>query len=82
MLAAASNRDEVLPCRRSKALHSKESQVLAAIATFLVNSVVAGLYLAVFTAFMVYFAYRRYRPVANSPDEEFAMLTEAESRLA
>lgn len=56
--------------------------VLAVIATFLINPVAAGLYLAVFTAFMAYFAYRRYRPGANSPDEESAMLTEAESRLA
>ncbi len=52
--------------------------VLAVMATFLVNPVAAGLCLAVFTAFMVYFAFRRHRPVANSPDEEFAMLTAAE----
>jgi ethanolamine permease len=56
--------------------------VLAVIATFLVNPVAAGLCLAVFAAFMVYFAvYSRHRLVANSPDEEFAMLAEAESEL-
>lgn len=56
--------------------------VLAVIATFLVNPVAAGLCLAVFAAFMVYFAlYSRHRLVANSPDEEFAMLAEAEGEL-
>ncbi|SKT83432.1 ethanolamine permease [Mycobacteroides abscessus subsp. abscessus] len=56
--------------------------VLAVIATFLVNPVAAGLCLAVFAAFMLYFAlYSRHRLVANSPDEEFAMLAEAESEL-
>ncbi|GAS89691.1 ethanolamine permease [Mycolicibacterium brisbanense] len=56
--------------------------VLAVIATFLVNPVAAGLCLGVFAAFMVYFAvYSRHRLVANSPDEEFAMLAEAESEL-
>ncbi len=56
--------------------------VFAVIATFLVNPVAAGLCLAVFAAFMVYFAvYSRHRLVANSPDEEFAMLAEAESAL-
>ncbi|OAT66564.1 ethanolamine transporter [Mycobacteroides immunogenum] len=56
--------------------------VLAVIATFLVNPIAAGLCLAVFAAFMLYFAlYSRHRLVANSPDEEFAMLAEAESEL-
>lgn len=56
--------------------------VLAVIATFLVNPVAAGLCLAVFAAFMLYFAvYSRHRLVANSPDEEFAMLAEAENEL-
>lgn len=56
--------------------------VVAVIATFLVNPVAAGLCLVVFAAFMVYFAvYSRHRLVANSPDEEFAMLAEAESEL-
>ncbi|MDH6197751.1 ethanolamine permease [Mycobacterium frederiksbergense] len=56
--------------------------VVAVIATFLVNPVAAGLCLAVFGAFMLYFAlYSRHRLVANSPDEEFAMLAEAESSL-
>jgi ethanolamine permease len=56
--------------------------ILAVIATFLVNPVAAGLCLVVFAAFMVYFAvYSRHRLVANSPDEEFAMLAEAEDEL-
>jgi ethanolamine permease len=56
--------------------------VLAVIATFLVNPMAAGLCLVVFAAFMVYFAvYSRHRLVANSPDEEFAMLADAESEL-
>ncbi|MBP2453899.1 ethanolamine permease [Mycolicibacterium lutetiense] len=56
--------------------------VFAVIATFLVNPVAAGLCLAVFAVFMLYFAlYSRHRLVANSPDEEFAMLAEAESAL-
>ena len=37
---------------------------------------------AVFGAFMLYFAvYSRHRLVAHFPDEEFAMLAEAESEL-
>lgn len=56
--------------------------VVAVIATFLVSPVAAGLCLAVFCAFMLYFAvYSRHRLVANSPDEEFAMLAAAESEL-
>lgn len=56
--------------------------VFAVIATFLVNPVAAGLCLAVFAVFMLYFAvYSRHRLVANSPDEEFAMLAEAEDAL-
>lgn len=56
--------------------------VLAVIATFLVDPVAAGWCLAVFAGFMVYFAvYSRHRLVANSPDEEFAMLAQAESEL-
>lgn len=56
--------------------------VLAVIATFLVNPVAAGWCLAVFAAFMLYFAvYSRHKLVANSPDEEFAMLASAESEL-
>ena len=56
--------------------------VVAVIATFLVNPIAAGLCLAVFCAFMLYFAlYSRHRLVANSPDEEFAMLAEAEDEL-
>jgi ethanolamine permease len=56
--------------------------VLAVIATFLVNPIAAGLCLAVFAAFMLYFAvYSRHKLVANSPDEEFAMLASAEDEL-
>lgn len=56
--------------------------VLAVIATFLVNPVAAGWCLAVFAAFMLYFAvFSRHRLVANSPDEEFAMLAKAEDEL-
>ena len=56
--------------------------IVAVIATFLVNPVAAGLCLLVFCAFMAYFAlYSRHRLVANSPDEEFAMLAEAEDEL-
>ncbi len=56
--------------------------VLAVIATFLVDSVAALSCLVVFAAFMAYFAvYSRHRLIANSPDEEFAMLAEAESEL-
>lgn len=56
--------------------------IVALIATFLVNPIAAGLCLLVFAAFMAYFAlYSRHRLVANSPDEEFAMLAEAEADL-
>ncbi|MCV7357456.1 ethanolamine permease [Mycolicibacterium fluoranthenivorans] len=56
--------------------------VLAVIATFLVDSIAALSCLGVFAAFMGYFAvYSRHRLVANSPDEEFAMLAKAESEL-
>jgi len=56
--------------------------VLAVIATFLVDVVAAFFCLLVFAGFMLYFAvYSRHRLVANSPDEEFAMLAEAESEL-
>ncbi|MGV9803789.1 ethanolamine permease [Mycobacterium sp. NPDC003449] len=56
--------------------------VLAVIATFLVDHVAALCCLGVFAAFMLYFAvYSRHRLVANSPDEEFAMLAAAEDEL-
>ncbi|MFT3660076.1 MAG: ethanolamine permease [Gordonia sp. (in: high G+C Gram-positive bacteria)] len=52
---------------------------LAVIATFLVDPLAAGLTLAAFAAFLVYFGvYSRHRLVANSPDEEFAALADAE----
>ncbi|MGQ7297750.1 ethanolamine permease [Quadrisphaera sp. KR29] len=57
--------------------------VLAVIATFLVDSTAALWCLVAFLAFMAYFAvYSRKRVVANSPDEEFAALAEAEKDLA
>ena len=60
----------------------RTAPVVALIATFLVNPIAAGLCLLVFAAFMAYFAlYSRHRLVANSPDEEFAMLAEAEADL-
>ncbi|MGE2835853.1 ethanolamine permease [Mycobacterium sp. SMC-4] len=56
--------------------------VLAVIATFLVNPIAAGMCLAVFAAFMLYFGvYSRHHLVANSPDEEFAALAAAEEDL-
>lgn len=55
---------------------------LAVVATFLVDSTAALWCLAVFAAFMVYFGlYSRHHLVANSPDEEFAALAEAEAEL-
>ena len=58
------------------------SPALAVIATFLVDSTAALWCLAVFAAFMVYFAlYSRHHLVANSPDEEFAVLAAAEEEL-
>jgi ethanolamine permease len=54
----------------------------AVIATFLVDPAAASWTLAAFVAFMLYFAlYSRHRLVANSPDEEFAMLARAEDEL-
>ena len=56
--------------------------VIAVIATFLVDVVAALCCLGVFALFMLYFAlYSRHRLVANSPDEEFAALAEAEDDL-
>lgn len=54
----------------------------AVIATFLVDPVAAGWTLAAFCGFMLYFAlYSRFRLVAGSPDEEFAVLARAEEDL-
>ena len=56
--------------------------VLAVVATFLVNSTAALFTLAVFAGFMLYFALdSRHRLVANSPDEEFNVLADAEDEL-
>ncbi|KQP74876.1 ethanolamine transporter [Aeromicrobium sp. Leaf289] len=55
---------------------------LSVVATFLVDSTAALWCVAVFTAFMVYFAlYSRHHLVAASPDEEFAALARAEQEL-
>jgi len=55
---------------------------LAVVATFVVDSTAALWCLAVFVAFMAYFGiYSRHHLVANSPDEEFAALAEAEAEL-
>ena len=56
--------------------------VIAVIGTFLVDTRAAALCLVAFLAFMAYFGlYSRKRLVANSPDEEFAALAEAEKDL-
>ncbi|BDH57832.1 hypothetical protein MTP03_27710 [Tsukamurella sp. PLM1] len=55
---------------------------VAVIATFLVDPLAAGLTLAAFGAFLAYFGvYSRHHLVANSPDEEFAALADAEREL-
>lgn len=54
----------------------------AVVATFLVDTVAALCCLGVFAAFLLYFGlYSRKRLVANSPDEEFALLAAAEDGL-
>ncbi|KXX56168.1 MULTISPECIES: ethanolamine permease [unclassified Rhodococcus (in: high G+C Gram-positive bacteria)] len=54
----------------------------AVIATFLVDPVAALWTLIAFAAFMAYFGlYSRHHLVANSPDEEFAVLAQAEEEL-
>ncbi|GAB3134554.1 ethanolamine permease [Tsukamurella serpentis] len=54
----------------------------AVVATFLVDRLAAGLTLAAFAAFLAYFGlYSRHHLVANSPDEEFAALADAERGL-
>jgi len=56
--------------------------VIAVIGTFLVDTTAALWCLVAFLAFMAYFGlYSRKRLVANSPDEEFAALAEAEKDL-
>ncbi|MEV3903825.1 ethanolamine permease [Mycobacterium sp. NPDC050551] len=52
---------------------------LSVVATFVVDSTAATWCLVVFAAFMAYFGfYSRHHLVANSPDEEFAALADAE----
>ncbi|WP_228810315.1 ethanolamine permease [Nocardia otitidiscaviarum] len=54
----------------------------AVIATFLVDRTAAAWTLVAFAGFMAYFGlYSRHHLVANSPDEEFAALAEAEEEL-
>ncbi|WP_433656330.1 ethanolamine permease [Nocardia sp. CA-128927] len=54
----------------------------AVIATFLVDPIAATWALVAFGACMAYFGlYSRHRLVANSPDEEFALLARAEEEL-
>jgi ethanolamine permease len=55
---------------------------LSVVATFLVDSTAATWCLVVFAAFMAYFGlYSRHHLVANSPDEEFAALADAEKEI-
>lgn len=55
---------------------------VAVVATFLVDPIAALWTSIAFCGFMVYFAvYSRHHLVANSPDEEFAVLAEAEEEL-
>ncbi|HEY9314733.1 ethanolamine permease [Williamsia sp.] len=56
--------------------------VASVIATFLVDTTAALWCLAAFVAFMAYFGlYSRKHLVANSPDEEFALLAESDEEL-
>ncbi len=53
------------------------------IAVFFVDETAALITLAVYLAFVLYFAlYSRHHLVAQSPDEEFAAVKRAESELA
>lgn len=55
---------------------------VAVVATFIVDTKAACAALGVFVLFMAYFGlYSRHHLVANSPDEEFAALAEAEAEL-
>ncbi|MCZ8380209.1 ethanolamine permease [Mycobacterium sp. CPCC 205372] len=55
---------------------------LSVVATFLVDSTAATWCLVVFAALMAYFGlYSRHHLVANSPDEEFAALADAEKEI-
>ncbi|MFD7011109.1 ethanolamine permease [Rhodococcus jostii] len=56
--------------------------VIAVVGTFLVDVVAALCCLGVFVIFLLYFAlFSRHRLVANSPDEEFAALAQAQEDL-
>ncbi|EUA75162.1 amino acid permease family protein [Mycobacteroides abscessus] len=55
---------------------------VAVVATFIVDTTAAFATFGVFVLFMAYFGlYSRHHLVANSPDEEFAALAEAENEL-
>ncbi|MER5837711.1 ethanolamine permease, partial [Streptomyces sp. NPDC002130] len=55
---------------------------VSVVATFLVDPVAALLTLVAFGVLMAYFGlYSRHHLVANSPDEEFAVLAQAEEEL-
>ncbi|ASU83257.1 ethanolamine permease [Nocardiopsis gilva YIM 90087] len=54
----------------------------AVVATFSVDMLGAGIAAAILLAFLAYFwFYSRHRLVANAPEEEFALLEQAESQL-
>ncbi|CAM4014554.1 ethanolamine permease [Nocardiopsis rhodophaea] len=54
----------------------------AVVATFFVDMLGAGIAAAILLAFLAYFwLYSRHRLVANAPEEEFALLEQAESQL-
>lgn len=56
--------------------------VCAVIATFFVDMVGAAITAGIFVVFLAYFwFYSRHRLVANAPEEEFALLQQAESEL-
>ncbi|OLT30598.1 ethanolamine permease [Nocardiopsis sp. CNR-923] len=56
--------------------------VCAVVATFFVDMVGAAITAAILLAFLAYFwFYSRHRLVANAPEEEFALIEEAESEL-
>jgi ethanolamine permease len=56
--------------------------VIAVVATFFVDTKAAGITAAVFVAALAYFwFYSRHHLVASAPEEEFAQISEAESRL-
>ncbi|TLP80032.1 ethanolamine permease [Nesterenkonia sphaerica] len=56
--------------------------LVAVVATFLVDVLAASITAGVFLAFLAYFwFYSRHRLVANAPEEEFALVEDAQARL-